>query len=119
MSSRIMYKCAENQRNKPLALRTHWDVYDGTECIATIDTKNEPSSERSHSLRIWNAKLRGAVFDPFDFPHIDEDAPEEGLTQPYVRVANGTTELVNPQAMTMGEARSWVKQVALRGKNEN
>ena len=117
--AKIHYKCDAAQRTKPLALRTHWDVYEGVKCIATIDTKSEPSSDRSHSLRIWNAKLKGNVFDPFDFPHLNEGDDEEGMKQPYVRVTNDNTELVNPQSMTMSEARSWVKQVALRGSNEN
>lgn len=112
---RITYKCPREQRSKPLAQRTQWDVYRGEQCIATIDTKNEPSSERSHSLRIWNARLRGNVFDPFDFPHVDES---EDMKQPFVIVEGSDTVLVNPQPMTMKEARSWIRQVALRGSND-
>lgn len=108
---RLSYRSDKQQRRVPLAERTRWDVYRGEECVATIDTKNEPSSERSHSLRIWNAKLRGKVFDPFDFPHVDD----EDEKQPYVILEEGTPTLINPQAMTMAEARSWVKQVMLRG----
>lgn len=112
----IHYKCDANQRAKPLALRTHWDVYDGQKCVATINTENEPSSDRSHSMRIWKAKIKGDVFDPFDFPHVDED--RDDMKQPYVRVNGDATELVNPQTMTMSEARSWIKQVIMRGSND-
>lgn len=111
---RITYKCDKAESKKPLAERKNWQVYLGNTHIATISTAEEPSSDRSHTLRIWKAKMNHNAFDPFDFPHRDEGDDEE-KTRPHVSLADGTPFLINPQPMTMSEARSWVRQVVQRG----
>lgn len=111
---RITYKCEKAESRLPIAQRKIWHVYLGEKQIATIAAAEDPSSDRSHSLRIWKAKMYHIGFDPFDFPHHgDED--EEEKTKPHVTLANGKPLLNNPQPMTMKEARSWVRQVVQRG----
>ncbi len=111
---RITYKCDAREMKLPLAQRKTWHVYLGSKQIATITASEEPSSDRSHSLRIWKAKMYHMAFDPFDFPHHDEDAEDE-LNKPHVKLHESKPMLVNPQPMTMAEARSWIKQVVQRG----
>jgi hypothetical protein len=111
---RIRYRCDKAEMRKPIALRKTWHVLLGDKQIATISTREEPSTDHSHSLRIWTAKVHGGEFDPFDFPHVDEDDEGERL-RPHVTLAGGQPFLINPQPMTMKEARSWVKHVVQRG----
>lgn len=111
---RITYRTDPADRRKPIALRKNWNVYLGDRQIATISTAEVPSTDHSHSLRIWTAKVNGGAFDPFDFPHVDEDSKEESV-RPHVTLTGGQSFLVNPQPMTMKEARSWIKHVVERG----
>lgn len=110
---RITYKCAKGEVKLPLAQRKTWFVYLGEQKIAEIVATEDPSSDRSHSLRIWQARMLHTAFDPFDFPHFDEDSEEE-RTKPHVKMHEGKPMLANPQPMTMKEARSWVKHVVQR-----
>ena len=109
---RISYKTLKEEAKLPIAQRKNWDVLLGSRRIATISAQDDISSDRSHSLRIWKAKLYPNAFDPFDFPHHDD---EDEKTRPHVVLSNGQPTLINPQPMTMREARSWIKQVVHRG----
>ena len=111
---RITYRTDPEDKRKPIALRKNWHVLLGGKQIATISTQDAPSTDHSHSLRIWTAKVHGGAFDPFDFPHMDEDSEEE-TSRPHVTLAGGQPFLINPQLMTMKEARSWIKHVVERG----
>lgn len=113
---RITYKCDKAEHKLPLAQRKNWHVYLGNKHIATISATDDISSDRSHSLRIWKAKMNHIGFDPFDFPHHSE-GDEEEKTKPHVALADGKPVLINPQPMTMREARSWVRQVVQRGES--
>lgn len=112
--ARITYKYDKAEAKLPLSQRKKWLVYLGSDQIAVISTSEDPSSDRSHSLRIWKAKMLHNAFDPFDFPHHDDETEEE-KTKPHVKLHENKPMLVNPQPMTMSEARSWVKQVVQRG----
>lgn len=112
---RITYKCDKGEARLPLAQRKKWHVYLGSNQIATITASEEPSSNHSHSLRIWKAKMYDNAFDPFDFPHHPDDHEEEEKTKPHVTLHDSKPMLVNPQPMTMQEARSWIKHVVQRG----
>lgn len=109
---RISYKTSKEDASLPIALRKNWDVYLGKQRVASISAQDDISSDRSHSLRIWKAKMYHIGFDPFDFPHHDD---EEEKTRAHVVLSNGEPTLINPQPMTMREARSWIKQVVHRG----
>ena len=111
---RITYRTDKAEKRNPIALRKNWHVFLGDKQIATISTQENLSTDHSHSLRIWSAKVHGSVFDPFDFPHVDADAEEEKV-RPHVVLSGGQPFLINPQLMTMKEARSWVKHVVERG----
>lgn len=113
---RISYRCNADEMKLPLGERKTWNVFCGNENVATIASAEDPSSDRSHALRIWNARMHNIHFDPFDFPHAEDDSDEK--VRPHIKLENGKPTLVNPQLMTMKEARSWVKQV-LQRTNEN
>lgn len=111
---RISYRCLPDERQKPIAERTHWDVYYGDNKVGTIATDGQDISvDRSHSVRIWKARLNDG-FNAFEFPHVDE---EDKITdEPFVitnddKKVNHNLELINPQYMTMAEARKWVSGV--------
>lgn len=112
---RITYKCDKSEAKLPLSQRTKWLVCLGANQIATITATETPSSDRSHSLRIWKARMFHNAFDPFDFPHHPDDHKEEEKTKPHVVLQDTQPILVNPQPMTMAEARSWIKHVVQRG----
>jgi len=110
---RITYKSVKSEAKLPLAQRRNWDVYLGSRLIASISTdQDDIASARSHSLRIWKARMYTGGFDPFEFPHREDD---EEKTHPHILLLDSTPTLINPQAMTMSEARSWIKQVVHRG----
>lgn len=78
--------------------------------IGSISTDGKDISEdRSHSLRIWKAKLITG-FNTFEFPHADNDDIKD---EPYF-VTNDNEfdehnlELLNPLYMTMAEARKFI-----------
>lgn len=108
---RISYRCLKDERSLPIAERTHWDVLYGKERIGTISAEDDISANRSHSIRVWKARLNKG-FNAFEFPHVDEE-DNDITTEPYI-VTNDVAEvdhnleLHNPQLLTMKEARVWI-----------
>lgn len=112
--SRISYRCLPEERNKPISERTHWDVYYGQSKIGSISTDSaDISIDRSHSVRIWKARLTGG-FNAFEFPHVDGE--DDIKDEPFVitnddEKIDHNLELIHPSYMTMNEARKFIQGV--------
>lgn len=114
--ARISYRCLPEERSIPIAMRTRWNVYLGDQQVGSIFVVDGVASRVSQNLRIWKAKLYGDVFDPFEFPHMDEDDDFGRVSEPFVITnddpdTDHNLELVSPSLMTMAEARTWVRSI--------
>lgn len=111
---KISYRCKPEERSKTIAERTHWDVYYGQKRIGFIAADGQDiSKDRSHSVRIWKARMVDG-FNTFEYPHVDD--ANKIKEEPFIITNDNedvehNLELINPQYMTMAEARKWVSGI--------
>ena len=107
MIDRLVFACSPEERHLPMMQRKRIVVFDRQEAVAYIscadDGNSEASQDRSHQTAIWKAKLLHKHFDPFSY------AQEKSEKEPYIDHGEGGLSLVNPNKMTMQQARVWVR----------
>lgn len=103
----LRYLCDEQERHLPMAKRSKLWVLDGDEKIGMITAESDESADRNQALAIWKAGVLHSHFDPFD--HIKEYGDHDDKSPHIKHDDDGYTTLVNPQSMTVGQARKWIK----------
>lgn len=113
----LTFLCDPDERHLPMHERKTLWVCDGPKRIATINTVDgDNSSGRSHETALWNARIHHKQFDPFSHSH--EPSEDENDPIPHVSASDdGLLALHNPKAMSLSEARTWVRDNYTGGKN--
>lgn len=109
-TSRISYRCAQEERLIPFVNRTVHRVMFGGKQIGEIRAASPDLA--APNVRIWQAYVTEG-FDPIDFPHMDDP---DMVKEPYVLTNDNADtehnlELHCPLLMTLQEARNWVCQI--------
>lgn len=111
----LTFMCDPTERAMPMNERTMLWVCDGPRKIGLISADRDESADRNHTLAVWKARVLHENFDPF----LHEHEPDKEGKHPHVESDNdGFTSLVHPKAMSLSEARQWVRDnyVKLRKK---
>lgn len=106
----LTFLCDPDERHLPMHERSTLWVCDGPKRIATISAVDtDDSANRSHATAIWTARIHHKQFDPFSHSH--EPAEEDEDPIPHISASDdGLLSLQNPKAMSLSEARSWVRE---------
>lgn len=113
----LIFLCDPDERHLPMHERTTMWVCDHGKRIATLSAADtDGSAERSADTAVWTARIHHKQFDPFSHDH----EPSEDEDDPVAHVASsedGMLSLVNPNAMSLSDARSWVREHYTGGQN--
>lgn len=104
----IRFLSDENERHLPMHERSMLWACDGDEKIAMFSAhfEGDESKDRNQSVALWKVRMLHGKFDPF----IHEHTPDpEGKNHHVEADDDGFTSLVNPEPMTISDARQWVR----------
>lgn len=114
----LIFLCDPDERELPMHERKTMWVCDHGKRIATISAVESDGAVRDPGTALWTARMHHKQFDPFSHDHEpseDEDNPVSHISASE----DGMLSLVNPTAMSLSEARAWVREHYTGGKDGN